>query len=233
MSPQGDYLAGNFGIVREQKAKALMTEALKTWKATGAAIRPVPGNDLAVYGGDEPQPGAVKLQLAYRDLPRGTVERPSTADVQNPYNLGWFDLSAEEAKAFLADSSKPTLIPKRLFEKLARSKLKDAVRGQMSGWSATALQGGSLSTQRISKNAKESTFRLTGSVDLQEDDRHYQAQLHGKVVYDHRSKTILTFDLVASGQRTGKGGANGRETDNGPAPMGIAFTLFPTPSASQ
>lgn len=229
MGPDGAYLEGNFGIAREQEAKEQMQAALVKWKATGAAMRAVPATPIAIYGGKEPQPGAVKLQLAYRDLPRGDLERPSTAYVQNPYNLGWFDLSKQEAQAFLSQSQEPAPIPTRLVHKLATTKLKDAVQGQMRSWSKDSLKEGSLTTQLVSENANQSTYRLQGSVDLQEEGRRYQAQLHGKIVYDLRKNTFTAFDLIASGQRTGKGGANGRATDPGPAPMGIAFKLFPTP----
>ena len=132
MSPSGDYLGGNFGIVQKEEARNLITAALEKWKATGAFMRSVPTNALAIYGGKEPQPGSLKLQLAYRDLPRGDVERPNTAYIQNPYNLGWLDLSKEEAQTFLTESEKPIEIPQRLFAKIATQTLKDAVRGQMS-----------------------------------------------------------------------------------------------------
>ena len=233
MSPTGDYLGGNFGIVREEKARELMTTALDKWKATGAAMHLVPTNALAIYGGEEPQPGSVKLQLAYRDLPRGDVERPTTAYVQNPYNLGWFDLSKEEAQAFLTDSEKPTSIPQALFAKMATRTLKDAVRGQMSRWNRSALRSGSLTSQRLSKDGSRSTYRLQGSAELAENERSYQAQLHGKAVFDEQSGAFVEFELVAVGQRTGKGGANGRENDLGPAPMGVAFKLYHSPRTSR
>ena len=220
MSPAGEFLTGSFGIVREAKAAEMMNSALKKWQKTGAAMRPVPSNELSLYGGDEPKPGAVKLQVAYRDLPRGDIERPSSADVQNPYNLGWFDLTAKEAMVFLSESNKPTAIPQALFAKLVTTKLKDAVQGQMSRWSSEALQKGFLMTQRVSSSDGEVVFRLTGSVDLSENGRSYKAQLHGKIIYDLKRSKFQTFDLVAVGQRSGKGGANGRATDPGPAPYG-------------
>ena len=233
MSPTGDYLGGNFGIVREERARNLMTTALEEWKATGAAMRSVPTTPLAIYGGEEPQPGSVKLQLAYRDLPRGDVERPTTAYVQNPYNLGWFDLSKEEAKAFLTESDLPIELPQALFTKMATRTLKDAVRGQMSRWGNSALRSGSLTSQRLSKDGSRVIYRLQGSADLSEKARSYEAQLHGRAVYDERTQAFVEFELVSVGQRSGKGGANGRENDLGPAPMGVAFKLYQSPITSR
>ena len=38
-------------------------------------------------------------------------------------------------------------------------------------------------------------------------------------------KSFDEFTLVASGQRSGKAGANDRGSDPGPAPMGVAFRV--------
>jgi len=169
----------------------------------------------------------VKLQLAYRDLPRGTLPRITSAYVRNPYNLGWFDLSAAEARSFRADSQKPVAIPQRLFRRLATQILKDAVRGQMRGWDAVALTGGALYTQLFSRENNTRIYRLTGSAILKDGARSYAPQLLGRAVYDETAKKFVGFELVAVGQRTGKGPANGRENDLGPAPIGVAFKLFP------
>lgn len=233
MSPSGDYLGGSFGIVQKEEARDLMTAALEKRKTTGAFMRSVPTNALAIYGGKKPQPGSLKLQLAYRDLPRGDVERPNTAYIQNPYNLGWLDISKVEAQTFLTESEKPIEIPQRLFAKIATQTLKDAVRGQMSRWNSSALRSGSLTSQRISKDESRSSYRLQGTADLAEEERSYKAQLHGQAVYDSSTQAFVEFELVAVGQRTGKGGANGRENDLGPAPMGVAFKLYQAPDTSR
>jgi hypothetical protein len=227
MSPKGGDLGGIFGIAKKEKAEALMLAALDKSKKSGATMRPVPNDGLAIYGGAEPRPGAVKLQLAYRDLPRGNVQRITSAYVRNPYNLGWFDLSAAEALSFRTDSRKPVAIPQRLFRKLATQALKDAVRGQMRGWDAAALTGGALCTQLFSRENNTRNYRLTGSAILNDGSRSYAPQLHGRAVYDETAKKFVEFELVAVGQRTGKGPANGRENDLGPAPIGVAFKLFP------
>jgi hypothetical protein len=124
------------------------------------------------------------------------------------------------------DSDAPTPIPDALFRKLATKKLKDAVRGQSGDWKPGDLKSGSLTTQRIAPR----TYQLTGDAHLQSGDRSYRAQLFGTVVLDPSANTIREFDLVASGQRAGRHGANGRENDLGPAPMGVAFRQYRVPA---
>jgi hypothetical protein len=82
------------------------------------------------------------------------------------------------------------------------------------------------------KAGSRSSYRLKGSVNLSENERRYEAQLLGKAVYDERLQAFFEFELVAVGQRSGKGGANGRENDLGPAPMGVAFKLYRSPKTS-
>ena len=74
---------------------------------------------------------------------------------------------------------------------------------------------------------------MQGTADLAEEERSYKAQLHGQAVYDSNTQAFVEFELVAVGQRTGKGGANGRENDLCPAPMGVAFILYQAPETSR
>jgi len=224
MSPEGEFLVGNFAILQKNKARKLMNTALTKWKRRSPALLPVPEKDIAIYGGGEPQPGGVKLKIAYRDLPRGDIVRPANAHIQNPYNLGWYDLSASEAQRFRTDSREPVAIPEPLFLKLATTTLKDAVRGQTGEWDESALRGGSLTTQMVSPGK----FQLKGTINLTDGTRSFVAQLYGQAVYNKQAKKFVEFELVAVGQRTGKNGANGRANDLGPAPMGVAFRLFAT-----
>ena len=228
MGADGAHLSGHFGLANLATAQRTIEGAWTEWRGSGAAMKPVPTNSLALYAGEEPKPGSLKLQVAYRDLPRGDVRRPDSARFQNPYNLGWLDLSAEEARHFITTSKQPVAIPDALFRKLATATLKDAVRGQMSAWKPPAFKEGSLTTQLVSTKDKRSTFRLSGSAKLAEGSRSYSPKLHGFAIFDHAEGAFERFELIAAGQRAGKGGANGRETDLGPAPMGVAFKLFPT-----
>lgn len=230
MSAKGTFLAGNSGRQTAEQARELLGDGWSNWQvhALKRAWRsqPVPTDPLPIYGGDELAPGALKLQIAYRDLPRGKIRRPGETQLPNPYNLGWLDLSAAEAKGFVATGEKKEKVSQRVFDKLACEKLKDSVRGQMRGWNRSHLKDGALFTERIATSGSEITCRLTGSAELRNGDLTYTPTLHGLITYDSGSKTFTGFRLIAAGQRAGKGGANGRETDLGPAPMGVAFELF-------
>ena len=226
MAPDGGYLSGAPGLSANGPARKLISEAWAKWQAKGISMKPVPTDPIPLYGGKDPEPGAVKLQVAYRDLPRGDVRRPSSAKFQNPYNLGWFDLSAQEARSLVTDSRETVAINHDLFVRLATHTLKDAVRGQCGNFKPENLKSGSLTTQLVSESEGKQTYRLLGTADLGDAQRTYKPTLRGFAVYDQASKSFTQLELVAVGQRTGKSGANGRETDLGPAPMGVSFRLF-------
>jgi hypothetical protein len=229
MSPEGDYLSGTPGLSANGPARQLISEAWSKWQGKGLKMKPIPTDPLPLFGGDTPAPGAMKLQVAYRDLPRGEVLRPTSAKFQNPYNLGWYDFKPEEVRSFLTDSREPVAIPNKVFTRLATATLKDAVRGQSGNFKSSDLKSGSLKTQLISKTDGRSTFRLTGNVLLKDAERSYEAKLHGLAIYNTAKRHFVRFDLIAAGQREGKSGANGRTTDLGPAPLGIAFRMYNVP----
>ena len=230
MMPDGTYLSGKFARQSNGVARNTLTTGLERWKAVaakrGLQAKPVPTGKLELYGGEPLQKGGLKLEVAYRDFPRGDLQRPGDARFPNPYNLGWYDLSPAEAKAFLSNSREPAAIPDAVFKKLACKTLKDAVRGQMRDWKPEELKGGKLTTQLVRQEGSVKTFRLGGKVEFALGDLSYAPVLHGTASYDSATGEFTDFRLVASGQRSGKAGANGRETDLGPAPMGIAFSLY-------
>ena len=228
--PDGTYLAGKFARQSRKLAKDTLTSGLKKWqditRAKSRNPQPVPTNKLAIYGGDTLQKGGIKLEVAYRDLPRGEVERPGDARFPNPYNLGWYDFTPEEAQAFRTTSREKVALPDALFEKLARLRLKDAVRGQMGDWKRGALKKGKLYTQFIGKRHHQSVYQLSGSAVLEEQGRLFSPEFFGIVRFDESTGECTDFRLIASGQRVGKGPANGRATDLGPAPMAVSLTLY-------
>lgn len=230
LTPRGDYLSGKFARQSNDVARGTLTNGLKAWqkiaRERGYQPKPVPTNKLALYGGDELQKGGLKLEVAYRDLPRGKVRRPGNAQFPNPYNLGWFDLSPAEAKSLVTGSREKTAIPQKVFKKLARTRLKDAVRGQMGDWKDGEIKKGALFTQLVSKKGSQETYQLSGNALMQAGERTFSPGFFGSMTYDTGSGEFTDFRLMAAGQRVGRGPANGRATDLGPAPMAIAFTLY-------
>jgi len=230
MAVGGTYLSGKFARQSREVARQTLSSGLARWKELagerGYQSRSVPTNKLALYGGEEIRNGGLKVEVAYRDLPRGKVQRPGNAQFPNPYNLGWFDFKPGEAKTFVTNRREKTAIPDRVFRNLARTRLKDAVRGQMADWKDSDLKEGQLFTRLVSTEGGVQTYELSGSASLGEDGLWFRPEFTGMLSFDTSSGEFTGFKLVAAGQRAGKGGANGRETDLGPAPMAIALTLY-------
>lgn len=230
LGADGTYLSGKFARQSNEVARETLTTGLAQWQGIardgGFQPKAVPTNRLALYGGEELRKGGLKLEVAYRDLPRGKVQRPGDAQFPNPYNLGWFDLTPTEAKAIVTNSREKMAIPDRVFRKLAMTRLKDAVRGQMADWNEGDLQRGELFSQLVSSKDDKQTYALSGSALMKSGELSFEPQFHGTATYDPASGEFTDFCLLAAGQRSGRGGANGRATDLGPAPMAIALTLY-------
>lgn len=230
LMPDGRYLSGKFARQTRDVAKRTLLGGLKKWQeiTQQKSLHPkaVPTNKLAMYGGDPLKKNGIKLEVVYRDLPRGNVKRPGNAQFPNPYNLGWFDFTPTEAKSFRPSGKEKTALPDSILRKLARTRLKDAVRGQMSDWKEGALQEGTLYTQLVSKRDGQSVYQLTGSAVLESADQSFKPEFFGFVRFNEITGEFADFRLLASGQRTGKGPANGRATDLGPAPMAVSLTLY-------
>lgn len=230
MTHDGKYLSGKFARQSNGVARETLEGGLAKWKQIAAKRgydpKPIPTEKLAIYGGEEFQKGGLKLEVAYRDLPRGEDTRPGDSRFPNPYNLGWYDLTPAEAKTFLTNSKTKTAIPDRVFRKLARERLKDAVRGQMGDWKEGAFKSGQLFTQLIAEKGSKNFYQLSGSAEMAAGEHTFSPKLHGTTIFDTATGEFTSFRLIAAGQRSGKGGANGRETDLGPAPMAVALTMF-------
>ena len=230
MTADGTYLSGKFARQSNGIAREALTAGLASWKTIagqrGYQPRPIPTDKLELYGGEPLQKGGIKLEVAYRDLPRGDVQRPGDSRFPNPYNLGWYDLTPAEAKSFLTNSREKKPIPDQVFQKLAQQRLKDAVRGQAGDWKPGEIKSGSLQSQLVSQSGSKQTYRLSGSATMLAGDRSFSPKFHGRTTFDSATGEFTDFRLIAAGQRTGKSGANGRESDLGPAPIAIALDLY-------
>ena len=83
----------------------------------------------------------------------------------------------------------------------------------MRGWKEGTIQSGHL----ISSTGPQKIYQLSGSLN---------PTFHSTLTFDSSSGEFPDFRLLVTAQHTGKAGANGRETDLGPAPMAIAPTLY-------
>ncbi|MGD1979853.1 MAG: hypothetical protein PVJ98_10690 [Akkermansiaceae bacterium] len=230
MTANGGFLSGKFARQNRRQAMDTLQGALGKWRPEverkGISPQKVPTNRLAMYGGEEIRPGGLKLEVVYRDFPRGEVRRPGNAQFPNPYNMGWFDFSPSEAASFVTGKKEKVAIPDRVFRKLATSRFKDAVRGQMQDWKKGDLKKGALFVRLLSSKGSTHVYALEGEAFLQSGDLSFAPMLTGEFSFNTRTREFTSFKMIAAGQRTGKGAANGRATDLGPAPMGISFKLY-------
>jgi hypothetical protein len=230
LTDDGGYLSGKFARQSREEAREVLETGLKNWRqeiaGVNGEVKEVPKNRLAMYGGAELRKGGLKLEVAYRDLPRGDTRRPGNAQFPNPYNMGWFDLSPREASTLATGEEGWKAIPSDLFRRLALTTLKDAVRGQMQDWRKEDLQSGELRVALVGRSGDEERYEIKGEAMLKRGPLSFSPTFHGRFSFDRARGEFTAFQMVAFGQRTGRGPANGRATDLGPAPMGIALTLY-------
>lgn len=226
MTGEGDYLGGAFAWVDRDRTLALMRSSLKKFRASPAAkMQPVPKNTLPLFIGPVPKEGGLKLQLAYRDLPRGAERFPKTQRLTRPVNLGFLDLSPEEVLEFLPPDTSKKEVPLTLVKRLSQEALKDCARGQCNA-GKKSFQSGQWFVQEKRREGTTRIIELRGNSHLEGGGVTYTPSLYGLLEYDESQKQFTSFDLVATGQRRGAAQFNFRGGDEAAAPLGVAFRLF-------
>ena len=230
MTADGEYLSGYFAWAFRDRAKRVIEDGWDRFERISRQRRwnpkPVPRNRLDSALGKVRQPGGLKLEVAVRDLPRGRDTKPGRQRWQQcAYNIGWIDFTADETSLFVTSKKEKQRLPQSLLEGFSHT-LKDCVRGQCRDLDMNAPPTTAIYTECIESKANSLTMRITGRVDLRQPGKAYLCQLHGRVVYDTLRNKFTHFELVASGQRSGKCQFNFRKDDPGPAPMGVAYVLY-------
>ena len=229
MTPDGDYLSGYFAWAFKNRALGVIENGWSQFERIasqrGWSPQPVPTNSLNHTLGKPVESGGLKLEVAVRDLPRGRDMRPGANAFQRAaYNVSWVDFTATEARQFVTEETDKQKLPQSMLDKLSET-LKDCVRGQASDWKK-GQRDGEILTQCIQNDSTSLVMRITGYADLSKTRNAYACQIHGTASFDKRRQKFTDFRLVASGQRSGKYGANDRQNDLGPAPMGVAYSMF-------
>lgn len=226
MTAEGDYLGGAFAWVDRDRTLALMRSSLEKFRRNPPAeMKPVPENKLPFFVGDAPKTGELKLQLAYRDLPRGAERHPKTERLTRPVNLGFLDLKAEEVRAFLPEGSAEMELPRALVKRLSQEALKDCARGQCNPGDKS-FQSGQWFVKEKRREGETRIIELRGTSHLDGGGTVYRPTIYGLLGYDEARATFTRFDLAATGQRQGASEFNFRGGDEKPAPLGVAFRLF-------
>lgn len=226
MTAEGEYLGGDFANTFLTQAKQLMNQAMGRFKQVSpGAMMPVPLTRLDNTLGKAEEPGGLKLRTVTRDLPRGDNMKPGRNEMERcAHNISWLDLNSRQAAKFVTENTRKQPIESSFLMVFAKT-MKDTVRGQMSDWKPANLQDGKLWTQCVGIEGEVLKLRITGHAKFREGGNSYTAQIHGQATFNKSQRRFDAFELVSSGQRTGAGGANGRQGDLGPAPMGVAYRL--------
>ena len=232
MTADGDYLSGYFAWAFKDRAKGVIEGGWRRYqelaRTRGWNPRPVPKDRLVQTLGKPVDRGGLKLEAAIRDLPRDNVLHPGRNEFERcAHNAKWIDLTPQQAAAFVTESETPRTIPRSAWQGLSQHALKDCARGQCGDWKPEHIRSGELFTRLIDREGDRLTVRISGDIRLEGDGRSYTPKLHGRAVYDQQAREFVSFQLVAAGQRTGRAGANARQYDMGPAPLGVAFELHP------
>lgn len=185
------------------------------------------------------------LLVHLRDLPREDLPDDWRADARN-LDRAWFQ--REELAGLLPPepgrrrSEGP--VEASLVQRLARLHLVDNVRGQAPLFRPECVVEAELSVRVVGVKRGRAQLEYTGRARLEEQgrwavehpgrrkveadrQRGYAAALRGEAVWNLEEERFERFELVAAGPRWGATQFNGRYDDEGPAGMGVLFTLAP------
>ena len=230
--------------LQADRALELLQTAIAAWAeraggaaADGRASFPVPPRDVGY-----PDPGGAVLRMAARDLPRPEGLPAGLERFATQWNHDFVWLRPEDTRALVPDALEvgaERQVPKPLLERVARSHLRDIVRGEPRPWRAGAMQRGRLASTIAACDGARVTLALEGEVLLREHvefpDAHdpvewafyneLDATMQGEAVWDVAEGRFERFDLLVVGQRAGAHRYNVRTADPGPSPIGFAFEL--------
>lgn len=225
----------------------VLEKALENWEnratqLTASQVEDVRDRDSR-FTWRYPEEGLV-LHLGCTDLPRQVDLRPKDWP-RDAHNQDYVWITREEMLSIVPDNVKagdsfPMHGP--VARRLIRYHLLDSVRGETSAWPAEALRDTEMALTVIEATPDRVDVRLTGHAHLTEQgewharrrnngiscliqERGYDAQLLGYLMFDRRERRFSRFDLMAVGTRRGGTTFNVRYDDVEPAPMGVAFTL--------
>ncbi|MCB9831807.1 MAG: hypothetical protein H6807_04965 [Planctomycetes bacterium] len=241
IGPDAEYLDGGHGISGNAAVvKERLQKALERWEA----LRAEKGYaNLEVPRVAETRPPEVigknlVFRVFLRDLPRGETDdsgrrfRPSDIGrgwmsfVDWAWNLNW--IAFADPKAFLPGSTKEEEpLDPAVLARLCRTVLVDNVRGQTPHWRAEDLKEARLGMRRLADEDGDWVIEYRGAARMESATQSYAPRLYGRGRWDPRDGRFRSLEIVAIGDRSGKGVFNQRSRDLGPAPMGIALVLSP------
>lgn len=241
IGPDGEYLEGRFAAGSEpEDIRERLQRALERWRTLrrekGYKNRPVPAvpSTLPPGFGDADW----VLRVNSRDLPRGATKADAVrfdpkvhgrdgsflGFLAWAWNENW--VAVDAPAAFVPQGRKAEPVNDAVLRDLLRRALIDNVRGQAGDWPAAAIVKAALQVREEGVAKGVSTLVYEGEFELVDGARSFAGKLYGRGLYRRAGKQFERFELLALGVRRGAHPANQREQDLGPAPLGIAMTLY-------
>jgi hypothetical protein len=185
--------------------------------------------------------GGMILRETMRDLPRS--DEPQHETWRHNFDYVW--LTSKEVASFIPSSpivGQTYQIPESFVNRFARFHLVDQVKGESPAWDRSAVKLANLNGEVTSVDGDRITVRLRGKARCTEapsgevnpftnqkvdQDRGIDLQIRGWLVFDRSTKSFVTFELLATGNRWGTTTYNFRQRDLGPAAIGFVFEMLP------
>jgi hypothetical protein len=171
-----------------------------------------------------------------RDLPRGAGDHSGARFTEADQKGNWLDFTKwawnenwigfDDPRPFVTTSATATPVPAETITRICREVLVDNVRGQAPEWEPSAIREATLTKRKLSSSKGITEIEYKGRVSMKEEGRAYEAELYGRGEWVEAKGEFRKLDIVAIGDRSGASRHNQRERDPGPAPMGIALSLF-------
>jgi hypothetical protein len=232
-TPSGRFL-GSVNSNDPVRMEQMMREALRRWQAMDKKERlrsDDPKEQRARIDRAEmkyPEDGLV-LRVHSRDLPREKkVPEEEWAEKAHNVDYAWF--TRDEGLKFMpadlngiAKKQKFT-VPSEVLNRMVRLHIVDNVRGQTDVYSAEQLKACELTGVVKDIKKRGVTVEYEGKFELDAGTRAIkEGKLRGVVQFDLQKRDYVSFELVATGIRSGRTQYNFRERDEGPAPIGFVF----------
>lgn len=239
IGPDAEYLEGSGAISGGiEPMRARLKAGLERWKTLSRekkyANKRVPKVTNIVVPKLAAKPLVFRVFL--RDLPRGKRDssgrRFTPSDLRGiwpdftkwAWNINW--ISFDDPAPLLPKGKEVQRVDSALFRRICREVLIDNVRGQQPAWKDAQVRLAELTMKRLKKKNGRITIEYRGKAEMESGSRKYAPSLYGQAVWNIEKGRFDSFNLVAIGDREGAGPFNQRSRDPGPAPMGIALTLF-------
>ncbi len=247
-TPNGRFL-GSVNTRNVDKLEEVLRGALAKWEALSPAERSLPEKEreelakLWRWDDEYPEDGLV-LEVLVRDLPRTEAAQRAFEERQRrmpqwarwtdgAWNRDWAWFRKEEAQQWLPQGGievgREYPVPAPVVERLVRYNLVDCVRGQTDGYRADDVERAELTARVEAVDDGSVSLSFVGGsrcvVEGGDWPRSFVTEIEGAATWDREAERFTAFELVAVGERSGRTRFNGRQDDEGAAPIGVVLRL--------